>query len=306
MTLRVGFNDASSTFAGAIGASWDANWRGITITKIGTGTLTLNGNSTYIGGTTVSQGTLAVTNSSALGSGVLTMDGGTLNTSANLANNITLNNTANTIAPNGNYRLLSGRIGGPGGFTVAGGGGTPGLEINNPLNDFQRNVTINAGTYLRLTASEVLPNTANITNNGNLRTDVAGGGTETIAGLSGSGSVWVPLGNNNPRLRGDLTLASQGWKTTLLERECVNVLLHEVQLDLAGLTERCRDERRPGPVPVGILAGGWSLPAGTKRRPPRSNWCCACAGSLVGRSRLPSGHLRWKRCCPRSGRRWNR
>ncbi|MCL4180743.1 MAG: hypothetical protein KJ072_23720, partial [Verrucomicrobia bacterium] len=40
------------------------------------------------------------------------------------------------------------------------------------------------------------------------------------------------------RLRGDLTLASPGWKTILLERECVNVLLNEVRLDLAGLTER--------------------------------------------------------------------
>jgi fibronectin-binding autotransporter adhesin len=187
--LTVG-DATSTTIAGTI--SGDGS-----LTKVGTGTVVLGGANAYTGGTMVSQGTLTVTHSAALGSGTLTMNGGTLNTSVNLANSITLNNTTNTLAPNGNYRVLSGQISGVGGFTVANGGGTPGLELNNPANNFSGNVTINSNTYLRLTAGEVIPNTASVTNDGHLRLDVSGGGTETIAGLSGSGAVWVPNNNNN-------------------------------------------------------------------------------------------------------------
>ena len=167
------------------------------LTKQGTGTLTLSGANTFSGGTTLSQGTLTTSASAAVGSGILTMNGGTLNTSVNLSNNIILNNTTNTFAPNGFYRVLSGQIGGAGGFILADGGGTPGLELNNPANNFAGSVTINANTYLRLSASEVLPNTASVINNGNLRLDVAGGGSETIDGLSGTGSIWVPTTNSN-------------------------------------------------------------------------------------------------------------
>ena len=166
------------------------------VTKLGAGTVALGGANTFAGGTTVTAGTLVTSNTSALGTAALVMNGGTLNTSVNLANAITLNNTANTIAPNNNYRLLSGVISGPGGFTLAGGGGTPGLEINNPANSFAGNITINAGCYLRLSASEVLPDTVTVTNNGNFRMDVPGGGTETIAGMTGTGSVWVPTSNS--------------------------------------------------------------------------------------------------------------
>ncbi|MFO1529876.1 MAG: autotransporter-associated beta strand repeat-containing protein [Kiritimatiellia bacterium] len=142
----------------------------------------------------VNGGTLKVLNTSTLGS--VTLNGGTLNTTQSLAAGITLNNTANTIAPDGAYRVLSGQITGAGGFTVANGGGTPGLALANPANNFAGNVTVNAGTFLRLDASEVLPDTVTVTVNGNLRLDVAGGGTETVAGLGGNGGVWVPTSNN--------------------------------------------------------------------------------------------------------------
>ena len=198
VTYEIGGNNASTTFSGSINQTWNHGTGATTVAieKVGLGILTLSGANVYSGGTTLTSGTIAVSNSAGLGSGAVTMNGGTLNTSVNLANPIVLNDTANTIAPNGNYRQLSGQISGPGGFTVAGGGGTPGLELTNPANSFAGDVTINGGTYLRLTASEVLPDAVSVINNGNLRLDVAGGGVETIAGLSGGGSVWVPTTNS--------------------------------------------------------------------------------------------------------------
>ena len=72
-------------------------------------------------------------------------------------------------------------------LTLASGGGTPGLQINNPNNDFQGDVTINSGTYLRLRASEVIPNTADVTIAGYLRLEGADR-VETIGGLHGGGN----------------------------------------------------------------------------------------------------------------------
>ncbi|MCA9220439.1 MAG: autotransporter-associated beta strand repeat-containing protein, partial [Planctomycetales bacterium] len=60
------------------------------LVKGGAGVLLLTNSNTYTGGTTITQGTLRTTNTNALGTGTLIMNGGTLNTSVDLANNITL------------------------------------------------------------------------------------------------------------------------------------------------------------------------------------------------------------------------
>ncbi len=69
----------------------DANsgWNGQSLTKTGAGTLILNAENTYTGGTTISGGTLVATNVEALGSGDVT-DNATLemNTGGDFANNI--------------------------------------------------------------------------------------------------------------------------------------------------------------------------------------------------------------------------
>jgi fibronectin-binding autotransporter adhesin len=179
----------STVTAGTIQVSSGTLWLGISESAAGV-------NASAANVVADSGGTIRVFRPSTLGS--LTLNGGTLNTAQNLATNITLNNTANTIAPDGAYRVLSGQLTGAGGFTVANGGGTPGVALSNPANNFAGNVTINTGTYLRLDAAEVLPDTATVTINttGNLRLDIPGGGTETIAGLGGSGLIWVPTTNN--------------------------------------------------------------------------------------------------------------
>lgn len=67
--LSVGANNASTTFAGLI---FDNG----ALTKIGTGTLTLTGNNSYSGGTRINEGTIAIGNAGALGSGTVVLAGG--------------------------------------------------------------------------------------------------------------------------------------------------------------------------------------------------------------------------------------
>ncbi len=67
VTLDVGNNDATTTFSGLIK---DSNLAGLlALTKVGSGTLTLSGTGTYLGGTTVNDGNLIATNSQAIADG---------------------------------------------------------------------------------------------------------------------------------------------------------------------------------------------------------------------------------------------
>jgi len=70
-TLTIGFANSSTTAAAVISGSGS-------LVKIGTGTQTLTGANTYAGGTTINRGVLVAVSSSALGSGDVTLNGGTL------------------------------------------------------------------------------------------------------------------------------------------------------------------------------------------------------------------------------------
>jgi autotransporter-associated beta strand protein len=79
-TLTLGSNGLSTTFSGVIRDGGISGGTGGSLGRIGLGTLTLAGASTYTGTTTVSGGTLVVTNSigSATGSGAVQVNAGTL------------------------------------------------------------------------------------------------------------------------------------------------------------------------------------------------------------------------------------
>lgn len=105
--LDIGGNDMDTTFSGLIQDGGVNPETGGSISKSGLGTLTLTSDNTYTGGTTVNDGVLAVGSLHALGTGDVTVHGGTLQTA----------NGPRTIAVGGNYLQDGGtlrlQIGGP-------------------------------------------------------------------------------------------------------------------------------------------------------------------------------------------------
>src|SRR6266446_5955334 len=90
--LSVGSNNLSTTFSGTLQDGGISGGGGGSLTKAGTGQLTLSKTSTYTGGTTVSQGTLLVTNKrgSATGAGAVQVNAGTLGGTGLIAGAVTV------------------------------------------------------------------------------------------------------------------------------------------------------------------------------------------------------------------------
>ncbi|MEO8044966.1 MAG: autotransporter-associated beta strand repeat-containing protein, partial [Spartobacteria bacterium] len=91
-TLTVGSDNLSVIFGGAMQDGGFSGGASGSLAKIGAGTLTLNGASTYTGGTTISAGAINVTNSSgsATGSGPVQVNGGTLGGNGTVAGAVTI------------------------------------------------------------------------------------------------------------------------------------------------------------------------------------------------------------------------
>jgi fibronectin-binding autotransporter adhesin len=122
-----------------------------TLTKDGTGTLTLTGANTYSGGTTLSNGTLIVENNSAVGSGTLTLDGGTLRTDSivvTLDEAIDVSGTTALFAGSQNI-TLSGDISGAGTLDLGGSGSGQGnryVGITDSLDGFAGTIRFEAAS----------------------------------------------------------------------------------------------------------------------------------------------------------------
>lgn len=201
--LTVGNDNTSTVFDGQLTSNGS-------LTKIGSGSLTLTSSSNnYSGGTNLNAGTLIAGDNSALGSNTLTFNGGTLSSSTNgiaLANNFVVSSASaiggsNTITLSGTGTLnadlsvsntanttISGNMSGTGGITKT----AASTLILSGLNSYSGNTVITTGT-LQSNSGGALSDNSNIS--------IAGGATlslnntsDTIADLSGSGDIAVSSG----------------------------------------------------------------------------------------------------------------
>jgi autotransporter-associated beta strand protein len=196
------------------------------VEKTGAGKLVLSGTNTYSGGTVISAGILQANNSNAVGTGPVTLDGGTFKTgAANLTftNNFTINGTGGTI-DNSNRRLtLSGVIsngsGGPGQLRLIGGvangptilGGvntyTGGTLVLDTTVQVKNNSSVGAGT-VTLDGAEFQAGGANLNFSNKFAINNAPGGSAidnnnrvlTLSGniVDGNGPGMLTFVNSNP------------------------------------------------------------------------------------------------------------
>jgi autotransporter-associated beta strand protein len=153
VTLQVGNDNANTTYSGAL----SDGGAGGALTKIGTGTLILNGVDTYIGATTVNggalqigdgtNGSISVSSAVSVGaSGTLAID---LPSGGTFTNTVTDNGLVTVNEPSAGAFTLSGNIGGSGGVTES-SNSTLTLSGNN---SFSGVLTETAGSTLILTGS---------------------------------------------------------------------------------------------------------------------------------------------------------
>ncbi len=186
----------------------------LAVVKSGAGTTNLTGSNNYTGGTTVNAGTLEIGSNTALGSGLITINGGgvraageerTLTNSiilagdftlgrltnfagdVSLANNITIT-SANPDASSPAFSIISGPITGAYGLTFATGANPIGTIILSGSNSYTGGTTIQSGTVQIGNSGTTGSVAGNITDNGSFvfaRSDeVTFGNT-----ISGTGTV---------------------------------------------------------------------------------------------------------------------
>ncbi len=194
------------------------------VTVTGTGVLTLAGANTYTGGTTITSGTLAISSDGNLGnaSGGLTLNGGTLQTTAGVTSSrtVTLGANGGTIDTAGHNDTIGGTIGGSGTLTVASSTNGGSLTLTG-TNAYTGATTINNGTTLMLSGSGSVAASSNVTAIGTLDiSDTTNGAS--IKSLAGTGNV---------------TLGSQTLTLTNASGSFSGVISGSGGLTLAGGTE---------------------------------------------------------------------
>ncbi|MFJ3483579.1 autotransporter-associated beta strand repeat-containing protein [Pseudomonas sp. NPDC090202] len=157
-----------------------------TLNKLDSGTLVLNGASSYSGGTLLNGGTLLVGDNSALGSGALTAaDGTTLGSNSTVALNNAVNLLGNLNIGGSSSLTLNGLIGGVGSLSK---NGATSLILNN-ANTYNGGTSLNAGSLILGNAGAL------------------GTGALTVAGASTLDNSQAMTVGNVVNLNADLTLA---------------------------------------------------------------------------------------------------
>ncbi|EEM8426676.1 autotransporter outer membrane beta-barrel domain-containing protein [Salmonella enterica subsp. enterica serovar Essen] len=159
----------------------NSGWNGQSLTKTGAGTLILNAENTYTGGTTISDGTLIATNVNALGTGNVT-DNATLelNTGGDFTNNIS---GSGQVVKSGDKTL-----------TLSG------------INSYTGGTTISGGTLIASNVEAL--GTGDVTDNAVLELNTGGDFTNNIGGTGSvvkSGDETLTLSGTNT-YRGDTTI----------------------------------------------------------------------------------------------------
>jgi fibronectin-binding autotransporter adhesin len=135
VALSVGGNGESTTYSGQLSG-------GGSLKKLGAGTLTLAGNNSYLGSTTVSAGTLKVNNTigSATGSGTVTVDSGAtlagsgvINGSVTIAGTLAPGNSTGILTVNNQVTFQSGSTFSAEVFGLAAGSGYDQLTTTGPV-----------------------------------------------------------------------------------------------------------------------------------------------------------------------------
>src|ERR1041385_3135926 len=174
------------------------------IVKNGSGSLTLAGTAanTYSGGTIINTGTVNANKVNALGSGFLSLTGGTLSIGANNQTVGAFTNAGGTINGSGAITATSFRLAGGTVNAVLAGSGinlvqASGTSILGGNNTYSGTTTITAGT-LQLGASDRIADTSNMILNGG--TFATGGFSETVGTLALTANSTIDFGAGNSAL----------------------------------------------------------------------------------------------------------
>ena len=153
---------------------------GVQLQQLGSSTLILSGTNTYSGGTLISAGTIQVTNNSSVGSGAVTLDGGTFQTNglSNLTftNNFSVNTTGGIVDNNGVVLTLSGIISdgnGPGVLQLTDSSGSFGTTVLSGVNTHTGGTNV-TGATVQVTNSASVGTGAVTLDNGAFQAGAAG------------------------------------------------------------------------------------------------------------------------------------
>ncbi|ASM74311.1 outer membrane protein IcsA autotransporter [Pseudosulfitobacter pseudonitzschiae] len=205
-TLTTG-NASDAAISGVISGTGE-------LVKQGSGVLTLSGTNTYSGGTAINNGTVTTDNVSALGTGTVAVNGGSLNLASDLSTG-TLTGTGDvtngghllTVGGNNVSGTYAGVMSGDGGLTKNG----TGTQTLSGVNTYTGDTTITAGVLHVATGGRAGATSGRIS--------VASGGALELGGSvivtnpmtisgngSGSGAIVSAAGNNS--VDGQITLAN--------------------------------------------------------------------------------------------------
>jgi len=215
----------------------DVSGNAVSLVKVGALTVTLNSSNGYTGGTTITNGTMAIGNSGALGTGTLTVSGTTGATLMANSNVIIANNIANNLTGASGYLAISslqnagltnaitGLISGTGGIrnNIAGSR----TELLNTNNSFGGGLKVQKETFLVANMGNAGFNSAIGTNGTVILGDTTTSGfliwgnnqNETsdkviaMGGTTGGAGIYAQNNGKTLTLNGNLSVTGVGSKT---------------------------------------------------------------------------------------------